>query len=73
MERLPDISEIKAHIRRFAHQPGWSKSRLAIESGLHANALRSLDDPDWSPRLDTLEKVADTVRRLEAPTTPEAA
>ena len=64
---MQSISDIVERIRAFAHQPGWSKARLASESGLHPNALRSLDEPDWSPRLDTLVKVEAAIERLTTP------
>ncbi|TRW14379.1 3,4-dihydroxy-2-butanone-4-phosphate synthase [Glacieibacterium frigidum] len=34
-----------------------SRSGLARAAGLHANSLRSLDDPDWNPTADTLRKL----------------
>ena len=61
MTRLADIV---TRIRRQASEPGWSKSRLAIESGLHPNSLRDLDDPNWAPRFETLRKLEATLDRL---------
>ncbi len=34
-----------------------TRSGLARAAGLHANSLRSLDDPDWNPTADTLAKL----------------
>ena len=34
-----------------------SRSGLARAAGLHANSLRSLDEPDWNPTADTLRKL----------------
>lgn len=64
MARLDDIVR---RIKDQALEPGWSKSRLAIESGLHPNALRSMDDPGWDPRLETLQKLERTLDRLGSP------
>lgn len=68
MDTLTDLyPELMARARAFVRQPGWSKSRLAIESGLHANALRSLDDPAWQPRVGTLLKIEAVMDAAEAP------
>ncbi|HWK36056.1 3,4-dihydroxy-2-butanone-4-phosphate synthase [Sphingomonas sp.] len=43
-----------------------SRSGLARASGLHANSLRSLDEPDWNPTADTLRKLETFLARREA-------
>jgi ribosome-binding protein aMBF1 (putative translation factor) len=51
--------EICLHrIRAFRHEKGWSKNRLARETGLRESTIRAMDSADWSP-------TADTVRALE--------
>lgn len=44
-------------IRAYAQKNGLRKATLAKRAGLHPNALRDLDSPDWKPRLDTIEKL----------------
>lgn len=44
-------------IRRWAREKRWSNRKLALEAGLHASTLQGLDDPDWSPRADTLRAI----------------
>lgn len=50
------IKQIIKEIREFASKPDWSKSRLAREAGLHVNTLRDLNDRDFNPTAETLNK-----------------
>lgn len=50
-------TEIIARIRAFRGENNLSRSGLATKAGLHKNALRNLDDPDWNPSLDTVQKL----------------
>lgn len=54
---MSKVSEVINRSRAIASRQGWSKSRLALESGLSKNALRNLDDEDASFKSDTLEKL----------------
>ena len=44
-------------LRNLVTVGGLSRSGLARASGLHANTLRDLDQPDWNPTADTLRKL----------------
>ena len=44
-------------IRSLVAEGTETRSGLARAAGLHANSLRSLDDPDWNPTADTLRKL----------------
>ena len=44
-------------VRRLVTEGGMSRSGLARASGLHANTLRDLDQPDWNPTAETLRKL----------------
>ena len=53
-------------IRAFVGTGGISRSGLARAAGLHANSLRSMDDPDWNPTADTLRKLEAYLHQREA-------
>lgn len=44
-------------VRDLVASGGISRSGLARAAGLHANSLRSLDEPEWNPTADTLRKL----------------
>ena len=44
-------------VRSLVSEGTTTRSGLARAAGLHANSLRSLDDPDWNPTADTLRKL----------------
>ena len=44
-------------VRGLVSDGTTTRSGLARAAGLHANSLRSLDDPDWNPTADTLRKL----------------
>ncbi|QXQ06981.1 3,4-dihydroxy-2-butanone-4-phosphate synthase [Sphingosinicellaceae bacterium] len=44
-------------VRSLVSDGTTTRSGLARAAGLHANSLRSLDDPDWNPTADTLRKL----------------
>ena len=45
--------------RRLVRDGVLSRSGLARASGLHANTLRRMDEPDWNPTAETLGKLED--------------
>ncbi len=50
-------SELIDKVRRLVTEGGMSRSGLARASGLHANTLRDIDQPDWNPTAETLRKL----------------
>src|SRR4051812_4405882 len=44
-------------VRDLVSSGGISRSGLARAAGLHANSLRTLDEPEWNPTADTLRKL----------------
>lgn len=50
-------SELIEKVRRLVTEGGMSRSGLARASGLHANTLRDLDQPEWNPTAETLRKL----------------
>ncbi len=44
-------------VRSLVAEGETTRSGLARAAGLHANSLRSLDEPDWNPTADTLRKL----------------
>ncbi len=52
-------------LRDLVSSGGISRSGLARAAGLHANSLRSLDEPDWNPTADTLKKLESYLVRRE--------
>ena len=44
-------------VRTLVAEGATTRSGLARAAGLHANSLRSLDEPDWNPTADTLRKL----------------
>ena len=48
-------------VRALVSEGGESRSGLARAAGLHANSLRSLDDPGWNPTAETLRKLEDYI------------
>jgi ribosome-binding protein aMBF1 (putative translation factor) len=48
------IEQYLNRIRAFRLSAGWSKNRLARESGLRESTIRAMDDQDWSPTVSTL-------------------
>jgi ribosome-binding protein aMBF1 (putative translation factor) len=59
------VDLIKSRIRQFRQDRGLSAAALARLAGLHENALRSIDDDNWNPRSDTLEKLEGVVMRAK--------
>ncbi|RDE05851.1 3,4-dihydroxy-2-butanone-4-phosphate synthase [Sphingomonas aracearum] len=53
-------------VRDLVGTGGISRSGLARAAGLHANSLRSLDEPDWNPTADTLRKLEAYLHQREA-------
>lgn len=50
------VTKIKARIRAYRHEMGWSKVQLAEEAGLSGESvLRGMDADDWNPTSATLE------------------
>jgi ribosome-binding protein aMBF1 (putative translation factor) len=54
---MTETDRLMHRVRSYLAQPGVSKAGLAEASGLHKNALRGADRPDWNPTADTLRKV----------------
>jgi len=54
---MKEVSELIKSVREFAAMPGWSRTRLARESGLSPNALRDLFEDDFNTTTDTLQAV----------------
>lgn len=48
-------------IRKFRREKGWSINRLATTAGVAEATLRNIDEPDWNPKLRTLEKLEDVI------------
>lgn len=48
------IEQYLNRIRAFRLQAGWSKNKLARESGLRESTIRAMDEADWSPTVSTL-------------------
>ena len=44
-------------VRDLVSSGGISRSGLARAAGLHANSLRTIDEPEWNPTADTLRKL----------------
>ncbi|MFS0737969.1 3,4-dihydroxy-2-butanone-4-phosphate synthase [Sphingomonas sp. 1P06PA] len=59
-------TDLIERIRDLVSTHGMSRSGLARAAGLHANSLRTLDDPQWNPTADTLRKLEQFLRRREA-------
>jgi 3,4-dihydroxy 2-butanone 4-phosphate synthase / GTP cyclohydrolase II len=53
-------------VRDLLESGSQSKTRLAQESGLHANTLRHADQPDWNPTTETLRKLETYFRERES-------
>lgn len=49
-------------------QSGGSKDALATASNLHRNTLIGMENPDWSPTITTIRKLASGLASLEART-----
>ena len=60
------VSDTIQRIRQFRDQRGLRNATLARMAGLHPNTLRDMDEPDWSPRLRTLEALETVVDQHEA-------
>nr|WP_296612012.1 3,4-dihydroxy-2-butanone-4-phosphate synthase [Sphingomonas sp.] len=52
-------------VRDLVSSGGISRSGLARAAGLHANSLRTLDEPEWNPTADTLRKLELYLERRE--------
>lgn len=50
-------------IRDYASKEGIRPSTLARISGLHKNTLRGIFRPRWSPRAETLERIAKALNK----------
>ncbi len=50
-------SDLIEKIRGLVREGTLSRSGLARAAGLHANSLRTLNEPDWNPTADTLGKL----------------
>ncbi|MBO9576823.1 MAG: 3,4-dihydroxy-2-butanone-4-phosphate synthase [Sphingobium sp.] len=50
-------SDLIEKIRGLVRDGTLSRSGLARAAGLHANSLRTLNEPDWNPTADTLGKL----------------
>lgn len=44
-------------IRAYRAHRGWSILRFAKEAGIGESTIRRLDDPEWSPTVDTLRRL----------------
>ncbi|MFD2232789.1 helix-turn-helix domain-containing protein [Phaeospirillum tilakii] len=55
------IAQTLLRIRAFAAQPGWTKTRLAREAGLHDTRLRHMDDDGWNPTRRTIEALESVI------------
>jgi 3,4-dihydroxy 2-butanone 4-phosphate synthase/GTP cyclohydrolase II len=58
--------QLITRVRELVSDGGISRSGLARAAGLHANSLRSLDDPQWNPTADTLRKLETYLQRRAA-------
>jgi len=51
------VDDVIARIRAYKLHTGRRRSVLALDAGLSVNALRDMDDPEWSPTADTLRQL----------------
>ena len=59
------IDQAINRIRKFRQDKRWSINKLATESGVAEAMLRNIDEPDWNPKLRTLEKLEETIATAE--------
>jgi DNA-binding XRE family transcriptional regulator len=60
-----DISDIPARVR-YALKQGETPAGLAKKAGLHRNTLYGCDTERWNPTLDTLNRLAPHLPKIEA-------
>jgi ribosome-binding protein aMBF1 (putative translation factor) len=51
------IKDVKFRIREFRRMHNIAKSRLADMAGVSEGILRGMDEDDWNPTSQTLEKL----------------
>lgn len=49
------LAGLKKAVRAFRVEQGLTRGGLAKSAGIAAGALNAMDEPDWSPRLSTLD------------------
>lgn len=64
------VTKIKARIRAYRQEKGWSKVQLAEEAGLSGESvLRGMDAETWNPTAATLEALDEIIPPRWRPTT----
>lgn len=59
------VQDIIDRVRATIKQPGMSKRKLALLSGLHRNTLREADADDWNPSASTLAALEPIIMACE--------
>lgn len=62
---MDNIKKTIKKIRHFMTSRDIAPSRMAVMSGLHKNTLRGVHTDEWSPRLDTIIKLQQTIKKEE--------
>lgn len=52
-------------VRQFRVRSGLTAPAFARKAGLHSNALRDIDNPEWSPNATTLRKLESFIEGQE--------
>lgn len=57
MKKTQNCRELIQEIKNFHKETGIQYYKIAELSGLHRNTLRAIEDKDFNPRIDTVDKV----------------
>jgi len=60
------MSSVIDRLRALVAEGVETRSGLARAAGLHANSLRTLEDPDWNPTTETLRKLEAYLRERDS-------
>jgi hypothetical protein len=60
------LDEIRRAATFLRNKHGYTLGMLEQVSGVHKNSLLKLTDPEWRPKMDTLQHLASLVERAQA-------
>ena len=64
------IDKCRDRISALLAKPGMNMVLLAERAGVHRNTIAGHDKPDWNPTVETYNKIATALDRLEKALTP---
>ncbi len=66
MPRQSALATLIPRLRRLVEQRGFARTHICRFMGCHPNTLQRLNDPTWTPQLDTMLGIEKFVAAAEA-------